>query len=1479
MKKRALSLLMSIALLISLLPASIRAVETPAENVTVTFRFDCRSIATDEMLTACSLSYPAEQTVTVPKGSTVYTALEAAREAGSLTVAYNEGNSMVTGFTDIGAIETLCESFGVTYNENFQYAGWMYSGDHVSGWGIQTDTLNENETITFRYTVYYGQKTQTEWVNFDWDFVDAYYGIQADIASAKALTQSDYTDAQWTTLQSAITAAESALSAVQTADTSNNLTGGLMLNYIAEKQTALWGTNSPTDKLTTARSALKKAVNKVVAPTSVSVTTDVVEIPMGSTYQIQATVLPEGAPQGVTYEAFIGGDAFDLSDSGLISPKKTANTCWVQVKSTEDTTKFAYFKFKIIDAPAAPDVDALLETIAKGYAAGGKTVYQNSKIIIDMAAYEKLAPTTTHKLTTETKQNYVNFVCSAVTDANAAETTYALGAVGLQSIGADPRALYPVNSNKSIDLIAKLNGVEHDVSTWVVPYTLAAYQQGDYQSTATENALIDQILSVQAADGSWGAVDATANIITGLSFYYPANDKVKAAVDKAVSYLSAQQQSDGTFIAYGSKADSDTCANVIMALAAVGINPATDSRFSKGGHSALDGLLSFALADSSGFGYQDNATLNPYATEEGFRALIAAKQVMASGQAYNIYDFSANTVEPARATGSSAAASSDETTGEEITVRMTIKATDGDYWMNNKKVTLGGDGATVYHAFLKALEGSGITQGGAANGYVRSMTKGGETLGEFSAGDNSGWLYKVNGTLATVGLTDYAIENGDHILWYYTKDWTRDPDAGAMAAQPEKKTDTVLAPEAAASNGAASVKIIAAELTAAAKAAEESGEATVTITPSVSGNAQTITLEFPASAAADAAKRGVQIVIETETAHFTLSAEALSALTKSGETIVVTLSTADAGSFADKLSAAARDGAAAVEVTVTVDGAEVTSFDGAELSISFPVSSAHFCAGKVYRVWSIDADGAVEMMTGQCAEKDGVLRLVVKTRHLTTFVAVPALALIFSDVAETAWYYAAVREAYEKGLMTGVTDEAFVPGGTVTRAQFAVVLHRLAGTPASDTALSYTDTSDGAWYADAVRWAAEQGIVNGVDGGRFAPNDALTREQLAVMLYRYAAWAGRDLSAVHTLTDFSDRTDVSAWAVRAMRWAVGSGLIDGADGALLPGQTATRAQLAAILQRFGALGEKESVSAAASAYASAAAYLRESVSAPTVASIGGEWTVLALARGGAAVDEIYFDAYRAALTKTLQESGGVLSTRKYTEYSRVILALTALGEDARSFAGYDLTRPLADKEKTVAQGVNGAIFALLALENAGDIAAQDDAAAVQALRQEYADYILNAQQADGGWSLRADSAGEVDLTAMALQALSGYREQSAVSAAVDRALDFLSRAQQADGGFAASGTANSESCAQVLLALCELGIDADDARFVKNGHSAFDALLAYQTESGGFSHTAGGETNLMASEQAACALAALLRAERGESGFYRMETPVRQAAA
>ncbi|MDR0405611.1 MAG: S-layer homology domain-containing protein [Clostridiales bacterium] len=291
-----------------------------------------------------------------------------------------------------------------------------------------------------------------------------------------------------------------------------------------------------------------------------------------------------------------------------------------------------------------------------------------------------------------------------------------------------------------------------------------------------------------------------------------------------------------------------------------------------------------------------------------------------------------------------------------------------------------------------------------------------------------------------------------------------------------------------------------------------------------------------------------------------------------------------------------------------------------------------------------------------------------------------------------------------------------------------------------------------------------------------------------------------------------------------------------------------------------------------------AAYVYRTVPAPVVDPVGGEWAVFGLARSGYDVPDAWFAGYYQTVADYARTRGGVLHERRYTDYSRVVLGLTAAGYDPRSVGGYDLTAPLADFDKTIWQGVNGAIFALLALDGGG----YDNPNGAR-----YVAEILRRQLPGGGFNLTADGvkgmdgAADPDITAMALQALAKYREREDVTAASERAIACLSEAQNADGGYARGADPTAESTAQVIIALCELGIDLDDARFIKNGIGLLDNLLRYQNEDGSFRHTDGssGGGSQMATEQALCALAAVCRAAGGENSLYHVTDAVRRTVA
>lgn len=284
--------------------------------------------------------------------------------------------------------------------------------------------------------------------------------------------------------------------------------------------------------------------------------------------------------------------------------------------------------------------------------------------------------------------------------------------------------------------------------------------------------------------------------------------------------------------------------------------------------------------------------------------------------------------------------------------------------------------------------------------------------------------------------------------------------------------------------------------------------------------------------------------------------------------------------------------------------------------------------------------------------------------------------------------------------------------------------------------------------------------------------------------------------------------------------------------------------------------------------------LAETVSEPAFGTNAGEWSVLTLARGEYyQTGNRYFEDYYSRITETVVLNAksvnlfGALDTTKSTENSRLIMALAAIGKDPTNVGGvnvlgaYDANGFNWIKK----QGINGPIFTLIALDT-NNYQTKDTT-----IRKQCIDFILDKELEDGGWAYSGNTA-DPDMTSMALQALAKYKDRLNVPAAVDKAIAALSDIQEENGGFASWGSVNSESIAQVIVACTAWGIDPDtDARFIKNGKSAVDALLDfYVEEDKGFAHKLTGGVDAMATDQAAYALVAYDRFKNGKTSLYDM---------
>ena len=882
------------------------------------------------------------------------------------------------------------------------------------------------------------------------------------------------------------------------------------------------------------------------------------------------------------------------------------------------------FKFAGGTAPGTDDPDQpgdsltpeqVRDAIAARYAGNGCASDANAPwLTADMMAYLGTFPDTENKLSEEELQALTDKFIDALAKASSASDA-AKSIISLASMGIDPTRLTTaegesLNGREKLDALCfdgeSLIGADGDWYYYSLPYIIIAYQQLEGAEDAL-SALTDKAVELKASwlDTAWGT-DGLTPFMLALAPYAEDNAGVKTALAEALAALKAAQGADGSL---GSSAASTGLA--LAGLTAMGEDPAAIT--SAEGKSLVDGLMAFTAGTGDGF----EPTANSYSTEQGFRGLIA----LANPAGYRIYDFRAGAVNPASAsqravvfevvpeeasvtvtdsrgnvvepsakntyrdlaegtygyvvslegyedkTGeftvtAEAAAQvirvslTIEEAGEDdedaVTVTVFVYAHDGDSCGN--KLTFKNDsdkyysilrgesytarltkGATARDALVAALEDSGLSYEEESNGYFSSI--GGYE--QATHGAKSGWMYLVNGESPVVAANGYVFDADAEMIWYFTDDYTG--EYGSEEYADENGASAVLRPETKDDgSGTAVGAVTAEELRGAAEAAKGAGEAEVLIVPQGTEDKSGVSVTLP--------KEGLEALAE--------SGAGLHLLTPLGEVILDNAAVRTlAASVNESLSMTVTLENGTTRIALTADGKAAPPVD---MLVCLPADQA--APGSV--LIRTAADGT-EQVVRKCAAVNGMLKARLQN---PADLKVENRALRFND-EDGHWAKDALAFVSARGLMIGMGDGEFSPDTGMTRAMFAAVLYRLEdASPAG--ANPFGDVPEDAWYRDAVTWAANAGIAEG-DGSGFVPDAEITREQIAVMLWRYAARLGLDVTAADDLRDFPDADEISGWAREAVGWAVKTGLMQGRKGGILdPGGSATRAEAATLLQRL-----------------------------------------------------------------------------------------------------------------------------------------------------------------------------------------------------------------------------------------------------------------------------------------------------------------------
>ena len=729
-------------------------------------------------------------------------------------------------------------------------------------------------------------------------------------------------------------------------------------------------------------------------------------------------------------------------------------------------------------------------------------------------------------------------------------------------------------------------------------FALIALDSGNYYDNATgttaRNAWIKSLCDAQINNGAWGIdadfpgsnVDMTAMVVQALAPYCSTNATVKAAVDKAVEWLSAEYQKTGD---YGS---SESAAQVIVALSALNIDAKIDSRFQHNGISVLSNFLSYADPNSKGFLHdkQPNSTVNQMASEQAAYTLVAYdRYVNGSKRLYDMSDVtkrenadaqavidminqigyvdesSYNAIAEARNAYNKLSAADKEKvtnyntlTAAETSYKAILKQKQTDQYkalkahyddlLNDKTKKYG----TAAKKKLASILQQAQTDMNAAEScervtaiYEKAITD----LDAVKPGDIE-VTFRLIGALEATQDVDLTTDSylPEYVTWVPTTTYALQENATVYDLFTEAMSDAGLRYIGAESNY---VSTIYAPSCLGGYALSEFTNG------KKSGWMYTVNGTHPNQGLKNWTLKDGDVVIwhyvndySHEVADWFNDPNYPSL--GNGTYYNGWLRAADirpeqyVNELLGKILKVGKHGTVEPKLTFQHIGKSVT--------FTFKPDTG-------YKVKDVKVNGksvgAVKTYT--------IDKLTVSTRIEVEFTDGK---LPFTDVHETDWFYNDVLFVYEEGLFAGTSDTTFSPNAAMTRAMLVTVLYRLEGEPAVSGRSGFSDVTFNSYYEDAVTWAADNGIVNGTSITTFSPNANVTREQMAAILYRYAQYKKYNTAASSSLNGFTDQASVSGYATASLEWAVAEKLVNGSAGKLMPTGNATRAQVAAILHRF-----------------------------------------------------------------------------------------------------------------------------------------------------------------------------------------------------------------------------------------------------------------------------------------------------------------------